>query len=142
MTPEHPNLDDPTNDTSTAVSALIDSLQRGFDTGDADVYDSMFAGDILWGTPKGMVLKGYSTLNPIHRHMMGGEPVEPASRFDVAQVVSPTPGVVVAQIRRSALDGGFSEMAMYVLIRHTGQWRVAAGQNTPIVDVLPATSPA
>ncbi|MUL85692.1 DUF4440 domain-containing protein [Mycobacterium sp. CBMA247] len=134
---QRPNLDDATADGAQAVRDLIDHLQRGGDTGNADVYDGMFAADILWGTPKGMVLKGYSNLNPIHRRMMSGPPVVPASRFEPAQVICPAPGVVVAQIRRSALDDGFSEMAMYVLVRHGEKWWVAAAQNTPVVDALP-----
>jgi hypothetical protein len=43
----------------------------------------------------------------------------------------------VAQIRRQADDGGFSEMAMYVLVEKDGRWWVAAGQNTPVTDALP-----
>jgi hypothetical protein len=52
----------------------------------------------------------------------------------------------VAQIRRTALTddgqpvepsgdltGGFSEMAMYVLVRRGGTWWLAAGQNTPVL---------
>jgi uncharacterized protein (TIGR02246 family) len=140
MTTQRPYLNAPTADGDQAVRELIDHLQRGGETGDADVYDGMFAADILWGTPKGMVLKDYSNLNPIHRRMMSGPPVVPASRFEPAQVSHPAPGVVVAQIRRSALDGGFSEMAMYVLVQHGGTWWVAAAQNTPVVDTLPPVS--
>ncbi|CRZ14309.1 nuclear transport factor 2 family protein [Mycolicibacterium neworleansense] len=137
MTTPRPHLNNPIAAGTQAVRDLIDHLQRGGDTGDADVYDSMFAADILWGTPKGMVLKDYSNLNPIHRRMMSGPPVVPASRFELAQVTCPAPGLVVAQIRRSALDGGFSEMAMYVLVQHGDKWWVAAAQNTPVVDALP-----
>ncbi|OLP00307.1 DUF4440 domain-containing protein [Mycolicibacterium porcinum] len=140
MTTQRPVLDTPTVGGHQAVRDLIDHLQRGGDAGDADVYDGMFAADILWGTPKGMVLRGYSHLNPIHRQMMSGPPVVPASRFELAQAVSPAPGVMVAQIRRSALAGGFSEMAMYVLVQRDEKWWVAAAQNTPIVDTLPPMS--
>jgi uncharacterized protein (TIGR02246 family) len=123
-----------------AVQQLIDALQRGFDIGDADIYDGMFASDVLWGTPKGLVLAGYDVLNAIHRRMMGGNPVEPRSRFEVAQLIQLADGVVVAQIRRSALNGGFSEMATYVLVHDNGRWWLAAGQNTPVVDELPPVS--
>lgn len=133
-----PDLDTATVDGARAVDELIDHLQGGADTGDADLYDGMFAADILWGTPKGMVLQGHSVLNPIHRRMMSGTPVIGASRFELAQVSRPAPGVVVAQIRRRALDGGFSEMAMYVLVERGDRWWVAAAQNTPVTDVLPA----
>jgi uncharacterized protein (TIGR02246 family) len=125
-----------------AVEHLITHLQRGSDTGDADIYDGMFARDVLWGTPKGLVLAGYDALNPIHRRMMGGTPVAPASRFELVQLMQPAIGVVVAQIRRSALNGGFSEMAMYVLVKRGDRWWLAAGQNTPVVDQLPPASPS
>jgi uncharacterized protein (TIGR02246 family) len=141
MNTARPVLDLTNAEGTAAVEHLITYLQRGFDTGDADIYDGMFAGDVLWGTPKGLVLKGYDALNPIHRRMMGGAPVEPASRFELLQLVQPAIGVVVAQIRRRALNGGFSEIAMYVLVKHGDRWWLAAGQNTPIVDQLPPVSP-
>jgi hypothetical protein len=100
MTTARPVLHRPSGGARVAVQHLIDTLQRGFDTGDADIYDGMFAGDLLWGTPKGLVLAGYDVLNPIHQRMMGGRPVKPESRFELAQLLEPAEGVVVAQIRR------------------------------------------
>jgi uncharacterized protein (TIGR02246 family) len=140
MTTDRPVLHRLSGDAAVAVQHLVDHLQRGFDTGDADTYDGMFADDVLWGTPKGVVLAGYDVLNPIHRLMMGGRPVEPRSRFELAQLLEPAQGVVVAQVRRSALNGGFSEMTMYVLVRHEERWWVAAGQNTAVVNELPPVS--
>jgi uncharacterized protein (TIGR02246 family) len=134
---DRPALDQWSTETDGAVDALLRSLQRGYDTGQADVYDALFATDILWGTPKGQVVGGFAHLNAIHRQMMGGRAVGPASRFETVQTTSPAPGVVVTQIRRQALDGGFSETAMYVLVKRDGRWWVAAGQNTPMTDVLP-----
>ena len=78
----------------------------------------------------------------------------PASRYEVVNVLAPVEGVVVAHVRRQALDnternddegkstgevkdgaktkreGAFSEMAMYVLVERDGEWWLAAGQNT------------
>jgi hypothetical protein len=95
----------------------------------------------MWGTPKGVVLAGYDVLNRIHHQMMGGRPVKPESRFELAQLREPAEGFVVAQIRRTALNGGFSEMAMYVLVQREGRWCLAAGQNTSVLDELPLVSP-
>lgn len=142
MTTARPVLHRPSGGATVAVQHLIDRLQRGFDTGNADIYDGMFAGDLLWGTPKGLVLAGYDVLNPIHHRMMGGSPVKPESRFELAQLLEPTEAVVVAQIRRTALNGGFSEMTMYVLVKHEERWWLAAGQNTPVADELPPASPS
>ncbi|WP_299570277.1 DUF4440 domain-containing protein [uncultured Williamsia sp.] len=135
---DRPTLD--RGDHRDAVTHLVDHLQRGLDAADADTYDRTFADDILWGSPKGQVLQGFAPLNAIHRAQLGSStPVAPASAFEVAQASSPTDDVVIAQIRRRAIDGGFSEMAMYVLVRHDGRWWVAAGQNTPLTDTLPTT---
>ena len=142
MTTARPVLHRPSGGATVAVQHLIDTLQRGFATGDADTYDGMFAGDLLWGTPKGLVLAGYDVLNPIHQRMMGGRPVKPESRFELAQLLEPAEGVVVAQIRRTALNAGFSEMTMYVLVKYEERWWLAAGQNTPVVDELPSVSPS
>lgn len=139
-TTDRPTLD--CDDHRDAVERLVDHLQRGLDTADADTYDLTFADDILWGSPKGQVLRGFERLNAIHHAQQGGSaPAAPPSVFEVAQVSAPTDDVVIAQIRRRAIHGGFSEMAMYVLVRCDGRWWVAAGQNTPITDRLPAAMP-
>lgn len=115
-----------------AVQDLVGRLQNGLDAADADVYDETFAADISWGTPKGMVVDDIETLLPIHRKLMA-ENAAPASTFELVTWRSPAPSVAIAQIRRRALeDGQFSEVAVYTLVRRSGQWWVAAAQNTPI----------
>ncbi len=114
-----------------AVAALATALQHGLDASDADAYDAMLADDVLWGSPKGVTLQGFSRLNAIHRDLMPRQ-VAPESEFRVDRMVSPAIGVVVAQIGRHAVDGGFSEMAMYTLVERDGRWWVVGGQNTPI----------
>lgn len=72
---------------------------------------------------------------------MGG----PGSRFEIVNVLAPTPDVAVAQVRCVALNEhgeaiepsddattAFSEMAVYVLVHRGGTWWLAAGQNTPV----------
>ncbi len=136
-------LDDPAARTTAAnvAAELAAQLQRGGDNLDADVYDAWFAADILWGSPYGATLAGSEGLNAIHHRMMDQAPPvtgppAPASRFEVVSVLAPAPGVVVTQIRRQALAaGGFSEMALYVLIERESRWWLAAAQNTPIRQV-------
>jgi uncharacterized protein (TIGR02246 family) len=138
---QRPSLDLPDSESDDAVAQLIATLQGGFDTGDADQYDSMFANDILWGTPKGQWLAGYSDLNAAHHRMMRGRPVHPVSRFELVQKTRPAPGVAVAHIRRTALNGAFSDVAMYVLVKREERWWLAGAQNTPVTDLLPGADP-
>lgn len=120
-----------------ATQALIERLQNGLDGGDADLYDSMFAEDVLWGSPYGQVLAGYAPLNSVHRSMMNA-PAAGHSRYEIVHTSTPAAGVLLAHVRRRSLRPGqsgspeFSEMALYVLIHRNGRWWLAAGQNTPI----------
>lgn len=132
-----------------AVDALVTELQAGIDTRDADVFNRHFATDLLWGSPFGAVLQGYEPLHRIHVRLKQQGRGGPASRYEVAAVLSPAPDVIVTQVRRVALgpdgapvpphppatdgSGAFSEMALYVLVRRDGQWWLAAGQNTLVL---------
>jgi uncharacterized protein (TIGR02246 family) len=139
-----------TQEASEAVAHLVEELQSGWDENDADLTNRHFADDILWGNPFGATVEGYEQLHAIHvglkQQGMGG----PSSRYEVVQVQAPAPDVAVAQVRRVALDpeghpleptaevsGPFSEMALYVLVKRSGTWWLAAGQNT-IVRLKPA----
>jgi hypothetical protein len=133
-------LEDPAARTGAerVAAALAAQLQHGGDTMDADAYDAWFADDILWGSPFGATLAGFTELNAIHRRLMkpsveSAPAAAPASRFEVVSARAPAPGLVVAHIRRRALAAdGFSEMALYVLVERAGRWWLAAAQNTPI----------
>jgi PPOX class F420-dependent enzyme/OxyR family protein/uncharacterized protein (TIGR02246 family) len=143
-------------DEATAVVAgLVGELQAGIDTHDADTYNHHFAADLIWGSPYGATLRSYDDLHAIHTSLLARSVGGPSSRYETVNVLSPTPDVVVAHVRRVALDSdgqplepsadpgaGFSEMALYVLVRRGGHWWLAAGQNTPIAPSRPMTSTA
>jgi NAD(P)H-dependent FMN reductase len=127
--------DDPRSVGVTRVIAgkFAAELQSGIDSGNAEEYNAHFAADVLWGSPFGATVVGYDALHPIHQQLLDDGAAGPASRYRTVQVSAPAADVVVAQVRRDAPDNdGFSEMALYVLVRRNGQWWLAAGQNTPI----------
>jgi uncharacterized protein (TIGR02246 family) len=130
---------------AAAVSLLVQELQAGWDQHDAEITDRRLASDVLWGSPFGAIVRGYEPLHEIHVRLkqqgMGGR----SSRFEIAQHLVAGPGVVLAHVRRVALDDegqplaasapmtdGFSELALYVLVKQNGVWWVAAGHNTPV----------
>ncbi len=146
--PDRPALDlggPATREAADAAARLVEELQAGWDTGDADITNRHFAADLLWGSPFGTTVDGYQPLHAIHLRLKQQGRGGPASRFELVRALSPAPGVALAQIRRVALGpggqpvepssdltGSFSEMVLYVLVRRGGTWWVAAGQNTPI----------
>jgi PPOX class F420-dependent enzyme/OxyR family protein/uncharacterized protein (TIGR02246 family) len=134
-----------TPDAMAAVARLVDELQRGWDEHDADVANRHFANDVMWGSPFGATVRGYAELHAIHVRLKKQGRGGPASRFELVQTLAPRPDVILAHVRRFALDadgqpvppspdfaGPFSEMALYVLIRRGREWWLSAGQNTPI----------
>jgi len=133
-----------TETASLAVERLVEELQSGLDSRDADLYNRHFAQDVIWGSPYGATVTGYDTLHAIHTHLHQN-PVVGRSRYEVVQVLMPAPDLALAQVARYALDDDgspiepsrdpaspFSEMALYVLVRRGHGWWLAAGQNTPI----------
>jgi len=134
-----PLLSDPSAGPAAAdaIERLVAGLQEGLDCADADAYDGQFASDVLWGSPYGATVRGHAALNAIHHSLMAAG-AAPPSRYEIVQWLSPLLGVAIAHVRRNDLTagdgGGFSEMAMYVLVERDGQWWLAAGQNTPIVE--------
>jgi PPOX class F420-dependent enzyme/OxyR family protein/uncharacterized protein (TIGR02246 family) len=151
--PDRPALDlggAAAREAADAAARLVAELQAGWDQRDADVTNRHFAADLLWGSPFGATVHGYEPLHAIHVRLKQQGRGGPASRFELVTVMSPAPGVAVAQVRRVALGpggqpaapsadltGAFSEMALYVLVRRGGTWWVAAGQNT-LVQPPPA----
>ena len=147
--PDRPELEvsgQAAREAADAAARLVDELQAGWDTRDADITNRHFAADILWGSPFGATVHGYEPLHAIHLRLKQQGRGGPASRFELVKVLSPAPGVALAQIRRTALGpdgqpvepssdltGPFSEMVLYVLVRRGGTWWVAAGQNTAIL---------
>jgi PPOX class F420-dependent enzyme/OxyR family protein len=130
---------------AAAVTRLAAELQAGWDGHDADVSNRHFAADIIWGSPFGAVVRSYDDLHAIHVRLKSQGQGGLSSRFEVDQILTPAPGVAIAQIRRVALapdgfpfrpdddhGGAFSEVALYVLVRRGTTWWVAAGQNTPV----------
>jgi PPOX class F420-dependent enzyme/OxyR family protein len=126
-----------------AVERQVAELQAGLGDGDAEIYNRHFAGDIMWGSPYGAIVEDYDSLHAIHRRLhAAGERTR--SRYEIVRVISPTPDVALAQVRRDELDDDgnsipshegerrFSEMALYVLVRRHGTWWMTAGQNTVI----------
>lgn len=146
-TGDHPELADASRTArATAVTEqFVQRLQDGLDRGDADHYDSRFAPDVLWGSPYGQVLAGFTALNTAHRSMMS-TPRPGHSRYEIVRAAMPADDLVVAHVRRRSLHSSpigtadFSEMALYVLVERDGEWWLAAGQNTPIADKPEARS--
>lgn len=133
------------SDADTAIAAFVSELQQGWDQRDAVISNRHFAADMAWGSPYGATVHGYDRLHAIHTRLKQQSTGGAASRYEIVRAFAVSDDVIVAHVARYALNpqgqpveptsdtmGAFSEMALYVLVRHEGTWWLAAGQNTPI----------
>ncbi len=116
------------------VEKFVAGLQAGLDAL-ANLYDRQFADEFPWGSPYGQTLRGLDSVNGAHRRLMRAGAAR-SSLYEIVQVLVPTPGTVIAHVRRQALatgdSGTFSEMAMYVVVEPAGRWELVGGQNALI----------
>jgi uncharacterized protein (TIGR02246 family) len=132
----------------SAVERQVAELQAGLHDQDAELYNRRFSADVIWGSPYGATVDGYERLHAIHQRLHASAD-RGDSRYEIVRVLTPAPDVVVAQVRRTALDehgeaipslegeARFSEMALYVLVHRDGDWWLAAGQNTIVIADSP-----
>lgn len=128
-----------------AVTEFVQGLQAAIDAGDAVQFNDAFAGDVLWGSPFGMVVDGYDDLHAIHSSMFRPPADGDAgSRYEIEHARLVAEDVAVAYVRRLARTpiavGGdeqpgdaaaFDELALFVLVRRDGRWWLSAGLHTP-----------
>lgn len=142
---ERPALGLASPEAEAAVREFVAGLQAGHEQRDAEILNCQFASDVIWGSPYGALVEGYDRLHPIHVRFQQQPRMGPAFRYSVQHILAVREDVVVAHIARLALSSSgepsppssdphqpFSEMAMYVLVRRSGVWWLAAGQNTPM----------
>ena len=128
-------------DSASPIVEFVQQLQQAIDAGDADLFNSQFAEDVLWGSPFGAVADGYEQIHSIHERMFSSiVPVAGASRYHIEHVRFVSTGVAVAYVRRlggtndvpsSDKPGSFDELSMFVLVERAGSWWLAAAQHVP-----------
>jgi uncharacterized protein (TIGR02246 family) len=128
-----------------AILAVIATLERAVNTSNGDLFDSVLSEDVIWGSPKGQIVRGLDQLNPIHRRLTANSrQYGHSSRFTLEALGFIGPDLACASVRRTGLDehnlplnpspGSIvQEMALYVLVRRDDRWWIVSGQNTPLM---------
>jgi uncharacterized protein (TIGR02246 family) len=120
-----------------AIAGVIADVERGFNTKDAELSVAHFAPDATAVGVRGELVAGLDELLAAHRTGYAGPLRDLYARYELDDVRFVRPDVALAYKRATAttsagepLDVGHAMIALYVLVRDDGRWRIAARQNT------------
>ena len=117
-----------------ALVAAVDDAQR---REDADAFLSLMRDDAVWVTGGGRRLYGLPAISEFTRAVLPGATAASFASYEPDHILFVTPDVAVVNVnqRYVARDGSSPDelgSPVYVLLRESGGWRIAAAQNTPI----------
>jgi uncharacterized protein (TIGR02246 family) len=130
-------MDTDTTGDVAAIERVIADIEAGFNTKDPELSVAHFAPDATAVSVNGTLLAGRDELLAAHRAGYAGPLRDQYASYELADVTFLRPDVAVAHKRASATtadgepkDAVHAMIALYVLVRDDGQWRIAARQNT------------
>ncbi len=124
---------------------VVATLERAVNTSDGDLFDSVLSEDVIWGSPKGQIVRGLDQLNPIHRRLAANSrQYGYSSRFTLEALGFIGPDIACASVRRTGLNERglpispshssiVQELALYVLVKRNDRWWIVSAQNTPVM---------
>jgi uncharacterized protein (TIGR02246 family) len=120
----------------TAVRAIVQSLQDGWNAHDGKAFAAPFAADADYVVVNGMYLKGRPAIEQGHAQIFSTFYKESRNAATVKGVRFLRPDVAVAHVEWNleVRPGGEKARAMnsLVLTRDAGKWSIASFHNTPI----------
>lgn len=122
------------------ISHVVYQMEAAFNRHDADELDSHFTQNATWVNVRGEKLSGWEEINKAHRMVLAGPLSNSYVNYTVDSISFINSHVAVVHVRQCSTtsDGsrieGQESIAIYVMIKETNTWRLAAGQNTLLVD--------
>lgn len=122
---------------SNAIKQIIANMERAHNQHDADELDRHFTSDATWVNVFGARLSGWQQINEVHKTLYKGPLQNSYARYQVVNISFVRSDVVIAHIRQypttpegEIIEEGQGSLAIYVMVKESGVWKVAAGQNT------------
>jgi uncharacterized protein (TIGR02246 family) len=119
------------------IEDVIAQTEAAFNEGDAEVLAETFTDDAWSVGVTGQVLHGRNEILETSRQLLSGPLAGQFARYVIDEVRHVAPDVAVVRKLAYAtdqdgndLDVDHAMVALYVLVRHSNEWRVVARQNT------------
>lgn len=130
------------DDTDTAaIQEIIADTETAFNTNDPALLNAHFAADASAVNAVGHRIRGIDAMDDAARTGLTGFLHDQYVRYEVTDVTFPRPDVAIAHKAATATDSdgrpirvGHDMVAMYVLVKESGRWWIAARANTLVPD--------
>lgn len=136
-----PRVHDSTPDDAEtrAIRQIIADIETAFNTNDPALMNAHFAADASAVNAAGQRITGIDALDESASSGLNGFLRDQHVRYDVTDVTFLRPDVAIAHKLATAtrangepIDVGHDMIAMYVLVKESGRWWVAARANTVV----------
>jgi uncharacterized protein (TIGR02246 family) len=123
-----------------AITRFVAEVQRTQQNELAEAFLRPFREDAVWVTGHGRLLDGRDQISAFTHRVLPGSQQESMATYEVVRILFIRPDVAAVNVRQRPVtrDGrpldAPSGSPLYVLAKEGGQWRLAAAQNTIIVD--------
>jgi uncharacterized protein (TIGR02246 family) len=108
----------------------------------ADAFLALFTRDAVWTNPVGRRLTGFDEIAAFTRQGLASAPRDVFATYEVEHVQFLAPDVAAVNVRsravradRSIIAGEPDGAKLYVLVREKGEWWLAVGHNTFVLEV-------
>jgi uncharacterized protein (TIGR02246 family) len=120
-----------------AIERIIGDVERGFNTKDVELSVRHFADDATATSATGVRVTGRDALIEAHRAGFAGFLKDQYARYTIAGITFLRPDVALVhkEARATTPDGELKDLdhtmvALYVMAKNGGRWRIAARANT------------
>ena len=123
------------------IEKLVATVQHAQQNELAEEFVNLFREDAIWTTAHGKRLTGRDEIAAFTRQVLPGATKESTATYEVAHVVFIRPDVAAVKIRQRPVKPDGTPITdqnegspLYVLSKEDGSWRIAAGQNTIVLQ--------
>jgi uncharacterized protein (TIGR02246 family) len=121
-----------------AIRQVVATVEHAMEHELVDEFVGLYRQDAVATTAHGKVLVGREAIAEFTRTVLPGSAGEFAATYEVAHVLFARPDVAIVKVRQhypgSAEDAESHGTPTYVMTKDDGRWRLAATQNTVIVE--------
>lgn len=122
-----------------AIERVVAEVERAQRNELPEAFTGLFRDDAVWTTAHGKRLNGVEEIAAFTRKVLPGAMKDVTPADEVEQVLFIRPDVAAVKVRRRYWNDGGEQVGregspLYVMAREGGEWRLAACQNTQVVD--------